>query len=160
MFMVLIVLGLFEIIPVLVLILGEFIFLVDTLLMYFKKIKQKFNILSFKENHLTIGNNPLIEIDYMKIQRIILKYRNTKDTSWINVSSRIGIAIPNTGQDNIIKIITQDGEKIVLNVWCENDTDYWRLRSLGTFFEKRGVNIKMKGFWRDYSQRPYWYDGA
>jgi len=37
------------------------------------------------------------------------------------------IAIPDTDQENIIKIITKDRKKIVWNVWCENDADYWRL---------------------------------
>jgi hypothetical protein len=54
-----------------------------------------------------------------------------------------------TGRENKIKVITKDGETIIKNIWCENDMDYWRLRSLGTFLEKKGVDIKMKGFSRE-----------
>ena len=102
----LVVLGLCGIIPSpsLILILGLFIFvIVFFLLMYFIKVKQKFKILSIKENHLIIENNPSIEIDYTEIQNITLKYASVKETSWLGYIY-IPISIPNTGQENIIKI--------------------------------------------------------
>ena len=140
-------LGLFMIIPAFILFVGAFIFLVGVLFVYFKKIKQRFKILSVAENQLIIENNPPIEIDYMKIQNITLRGGSVKGTSWLGVMYSL-VAMPNTGQDNIIKIITKDGETIVRNVWCENDADYWRLKSLGNFFEEKGIEIKMKGFRR------------
>jgi len=140
---------LFEIIPLLIVLLWLFFCLFGTFFFYFKKIKQKFKILSVKENHLIIGNNPPIGIDYMEIQNITLKYGAVKQTNWLGGVTTL-IAIPDTGQENFIKITTKDGKKIVRNIWCENDADYWRLRSLGYFFEKRGIDVKMKGFERGY----------
>ena len=49
----------------------------------------------------------------------------------------------------IIKITTKDGKIIVRNIWCENDADYRRLKSLGGFLEEKGINVKMKGFERE-----------
>ena len=139
------VLGLFEIVPALTLFLGTFVFIIGSLFLYFKKVKQKYKILSVQENHLTIEENHPIEIDYLKIKSITLKYGGVKGTSWLGVVYS-PIAIPNTGQENTIKIITKDGETIVRNVWCEKGSDYWRLISLGNFLKDKGIEVKMKGF--------------
>ena len=48
---------------------------------------------------------------------------------------------------NIIEIVTEDGEKMIKNIWCENDIDYRQLKSLGRFLEEKGIDVKMKGFW-------------
>ena len=141
------VLGSWKIIPIppFVLFLAVIIFLFWAFFSYFKKMKQKFKILSIKENHLIIENNSPIEIDYMEIQNITLRYTTVKGSSWVGLG-RFFITIPDTGQENFIQIITKEGKKIVRNIWCENDADYWRLKSLGSFFEERGIDIKMKGF--------------
>ena len=52
-----------------------------------------------------------------------------------------------TGHENTIKLITKNGEKTTKNIWCENDADYRRLKSLGGFLEEKGIDVKMKGFW-------------
>ena len=143
----LLVLGSWKIIPIspIVLFSAVIIFAIDATVMYFKKIKQKYKTLSVQENLLIIEDNPPIEIDYMKIQSITLKGGSVKGTSWLGVAYS-PIAIPNTGQENTIKIITMDGRKIVRNIWCENDADYCRLRSLGSFLKEKEIDIKMKGF--------------
>ena len=69
-----------------------------------------------------------------------------KETSWISQGFRSPIHMPNTGQENIIKITTKEGAKIVRNVWCEKKSDYWRLISLGDFLKEKGIEVKMKNF--------------
>ena len=143
------VLGSWKIIPIplFVLFLSVIIFVVGAFSFYFIKIKRKFKILSVKENHLIIENNPPIVIDYTRIQNIILIYITVKGSNWAGFG-RSFITIPDTGQENIIKIITKDGKKIVRNIWCEDEADYWRLVSLGDFFKEKGIDVKMKGFSR------------
>ena len=148
----LLVLGSWKIIPIppFIGVLGGVIFGITVFTMYFVKIKQKFTILSVTENYLIIESNPLIKIDYINIQNIILRGGAVKSTNWFDFGfgSRSFITIPDTGQENIIKIITKDKKTIVRNVWCENDSDYWRLKSLGDFFTEKGIEVKMKGFKR------------
>ena len=115
------------------------------ILMYFKERSQKFEVLSFFLQYLTIGNEPLIKIDYTKIRSITLNYKYTKSSSWIG-GTYSPISIPSTGHENTIKIITKDGKTIIKNIWCENDIDYQRLKSLGRFLEEKGIDVKMKGF--------------
>ena len=104
--------------------------------------QKRFNIITFNPTWIEIGRETSIRIENTDIQKILLHYRFTKgDKAKIRTM---------TGQENTIKIITKDGKKIVRNIWCENDSDYWRLRSLGSFFKERGVKVKMKGFWREW----------
>ena len=118
------------------------------ILMYLKEKRQKFEVLSFFSTYLTIGNNPLAKIDYTKIQSITLSYKYTKSSSWLG-GAYSPISIPSTGHENTIKIITENGGKTTKNIWCENDADYRRLKSLGGFLEEKGINVKMKGFERE-----------
>ena len=142
---VLVILTLTEILPVFPIILFSIILLGGGILMYFKEKKQNFEILSFKKNHLIIGNSPPIEVDYMVIQTVILKYYHTKGDGLFS-GAFLGPGIPKTGHENTIKITTKDGKKIVKNIWCENEADYWRLKSLGFFLKEQGIEVKMKGF--------------
>ena len=142
----------FEYLMIIILIIITLVFyLIVPLLIYFKKKKQKFKILNFKEDSLIVENDTITEINYLEIKRITLIYKSTKSDNWGDWigTVRSFIAIPSTGQDNTIKIIKKNGEKTVINIWCENDADYWRIRSLGSFLKEKGIDIKMKGFLRD-----------
>ena len=105
------------------------------------KNQKKFDIITFGMTYMEIGKEIPTRIENINIQKIILHYRFTKgDQAKVRTM---------TGQENTIKIISTDGETITKNIWCENDSDYWRLKSLGSFLEDKGIDVKMKGFLRD-----------
>ena len=110
-----------------------------------RKSQKRFVFITFKPTWIEIGKEISIKINYIDIQKVIqqviLHYSNTKGEQ--------AKVMTMTGRDNTIKIITKNGEKITKNIWCENDTDYRRLKSLGNFLEEKGINVKMKGFERE-----------
>ena len=106
------------------------------------KKQKRFNIITFNPTWVEIDKEIPAKINYVDIQKIVVYYHSTKGDQ--------AKVMTMTGRENTIKIITKDGEKIVKNIWCENETDYWRLRSLRNFLKEKDVDIKMKGFLRDY----------
>ena len=95
--------------------------------------------MTFESTLIEISEKKLSEkINYVDIQKIEIHYRNTKGDQ-----AKI---LTMTGHENTIKLITKNGEKIAKNIWCENDADYRRLKSLGDFLEEKGIDVKMKGF--------------
>ena len=102
-------------------------------------------MLYFKENHLVIENEPTIEIDYIKIQQIILRIDRINEIKWLKELDSLRLT-PDTGQGSIIEIITKDGEKIIRNVWCENNSELQRFKSLEFFLQEKGIDVKKKRF--------------
>jgi hypothetical protein len=133
----------FEIVFAFVFITVFIIFFIWNLLIYFKTTMQEPKMLSFKENHLVIENEPSIEIDYMKIQKIILRFDIINEKKWLKDIDSLSLT-PSTGQESLIEIITKDGEKIKRNVWCEDDANHQRFKSLKFFLQEKGVDVKTK----------------
>ena len=116
------------------------ILLIINVLLPITKRQKKIDIITFNPTWVEISKETSIRIENTDIQKILLHYRFTKgDQAKVRTM---------TGQENIIKIVAKNGKTITKNIWCENDADYWRLRSLGSFLEEQGVEVKMKGFSR------------
>ena len=114
------------------------VLLIINALMSVMKRQKKFDIITFNPTWIEIGAKTIIRIENVDIKKIVIHYRNTKgDRAKVRTM---------TGRENTIKIFTTDGETIIKNIWCENDSDYWRLKLLGDFFKDKGIEVKMKGF--------------
>ena len=115
------------------------ILLIISVLLPTTKKQKKNSIITFNPTWIEISSEISIRIENVDIRKIILHYRYTKgDSAKVRTM---------TGHENTIKIITMNGEKITKNIWCENDIDYQRLKSLGKFLEEKRIDVKMKGFW-------------
>ena len=115
------------------------ILLVTDVLVSMTKNQKRFDIITFTPTRIEISKETSIEISYIDIQKVVIYYSSTKgDQAKVRTM---------TGRDNTIKIITKEGEKIIKNIWSENEADYWRLKSLVFFLKERGVKVKMWRFW-------------
>ena len=113
-----------------------------------KEKKKEKDLITFGDTKIIIESKTICTIDYKDIKKISLSFRSTTSKNWFSL--RLIFRPPNFGDSNTLKIEKKDSQVIKKDIWCEVDADYWRLKRIGKFLKEKGVDVKMKGFFRHY----------